>query len=166
MFSLFRKKTKRLFEVSNAICACVRMLLVYRIKNDNFYRAQLQVGGIDPGDEDFEKDLDMLSPEQLSSSEEYYIIYLIVLFITLERKAGERFSYQDIVYTIDQQLPKPQGYVPVEKWAPENYAKYIKFRLAIDCPDAHYPNFAVDDLYEKAYSYLSDNFDYDGPFSF
>lgn len=163
MVSLFRKP-KRLFEVSDAIFNCVKMLLVYRMKNDKISQAQLIANGGDP--EFLEEVLDTLSQDQLSSTKEYYIIYLIAIFITLQRKAGKQFSYKDIVYTIDQKLPKPQGHMPVEMWAPDNYPEYIKFRLTIDFDDSLYPNFVIDDLYEEIYSYLSENFYYDKSIQF
>lgn len=161
MISFFRKP-KRLFQVSDAIFHCVKMLLLYRMKNHEISQAQLIANGADP--DFFEEVLDTLNQDQLSSSKEYYIIYLIAVFITLQRKAGKQFSYKDIVYTVDQKLPKPEGHIPVEMWAPDNYPEYIKFRLTIDFDDSLYPNFVIDDLYEGIFLYLSENFYYDKPF--
>lgn len=163
MFSLFRKP-KRLFEVSDAIFHCVKMMLVYRIKNDKVFQAQLIANGGHP--EFIEKAFSSLSQDDLSSTKEYYIIYLIAIFITLQREAGKQFSYKDVVYNIDQKLPKPHGHRPVEKWAPKNYPEYIMFRLTIDFDDPQYPNFVMDDLYEEIYSYLSENFHYNRSFQF
>jgi hypothetical protein len=155
MISLFRKP-KRLFEVSDAIFYCVKMMLVYRAKKDKAFRAELMTNGGHP--EFFEEALNALSQDQLASTKEYYIIYLIVIFIRMQRKAGKQFSYKDIVYTIDQRLPKRRGHIPVEMWAPKNYSEYIMYRLTVDFEDRMYPAFIIDNLYDEIYSYLNEHF--------
>lgn len=163
MLSLFGGP-KRLYKVSDAIFHCVKMLMVYRMKNDEAFKSQLIASGGNP--KYIENAVDKVSEKNLSLSKEYYIIFLIAMFITLQRKDGKQFSFTDIVNKIDVELPTPSGYIPIETWMPKNYREYVAYRLKIDFASQPYPNFVIDDLYDEIYSYLSENFHYDKPFYF
>ena len=154
MFSWI-KKSKNSSDGSNAIFHCVKMLLIYRLKRDKVFQSKLIANNGHP--EIFEVALNNISQHDLSSTAEYYVVYLIAIFITIQRiHAGKQCSLKDIIYTIDQNLPKPRGYVPVEMWSPANYSEYIMFRLSIDMEEKLYPKFVIDDLYEKICSHLKE----------
>ena len=155
MFS-FLKKPKKLYEVSDSITDCTKKLLIYRMKKDSIIRDKLIANGGNP--EAVEETIDALNPKELSSTTEYYIVYLIAIFIKLQRKSEGQYSYQDIVYTIDQRLPKPKGHIPVQMWSPKDYSEYVKYRLTIDFGDSLYPRFVIDDLFKDIYSDLLKNF--------
>jgi hypothetical protein len=151
LFSLL-KKPKRLIETDKIISSCIRKLIIHRLENDPHTKSELISRG---GEPELNKEIvETLSSETLSSTMEYYIIYLIAVFVRLNKMSGKNYSYKDIVYTIDQQLPKPSGHIPVEMWSPENYSEYIKFRLTIDFDGSSYPMFVIDDLYEDTYATL------------
>ena len=152
MFSLFRKK-KRSFQLNDTVSKCVKKLLIYRMKNDDILRDQIIENVADI--ESVEDTVGSLSSEQLSTTTEFYIVYLIAIYADLLLKAGNQFSYKDIVYTIDQNLPKPKGHIPVQMWSPENYPEYIKYRLTIDYSNSAYPMFLIDNMFEEIFSCLS-----------
>ena len=155
---------KRLYKVSDAIFHCVKMLMVYRMKNDEAFKSQLIANG---GNLKYiENAVDNVSEKDLSLSKEYYIIFLMAMFITLQRKDGKQSSFKDIIYEIDVELPTPNNYIPIETWMPKNSREYVAYRLKIDFASQPYPIFVIDDLYDEIYSYLSDNFHYDKTFYF
>jgi hypothetical protein len=160
----FFSRPKRLYQVSDAIFHCVKMLIVYRMKNDEAFKSQLIANGGNP--KYIESEVDKVSEKNLSLSIEYYIIFLMAMFITLQRKDGKRSSFKDIVCKIDKELPTPSEYIPIETWMLKNYREYVAYRLKIDFVGRPYPNFVIDDLYDEIYSYLSENFHYDKIFYF
>ena len=52
-------------------------------------------------------------------------------------------------------MPKPKGYIPVEMWAPKNFADYILYRLSIDYDLPYpYPSFVIDDKLDEIIAIL------------
>ena len=144
----FKRKKKTRFVVTQPIYECIIKLIVYRMKNDPIARAEFIANG--GNIEKIHESIDPLSIEFCKKTTECYIVNLVANYCNLKRLAGENYGYKDIVYTIDQNLPKPKGYIPVEKWAPENFAEYIIYRLSIDLDLAYpYPPFVIDDKLDE-----------------
>ena len=153
MFSFFRRKTKE-FKLNEAICNCIRSLIVYRMRKDKAYQTELIAKGIHI--EYADEIVSSFSAQQLKATAEYYIVYLIALYCDLESRAGQKYNYEDILYTIDQAFPKPKGYIPVQLWSPPSLSDYILYRISIDL-HLSYPPFVVDDNIERLKSFLSLN---------
>ncbi len=151
MFSFFRRKPKE-FLITKPISNCIRSLLAYRIRKDTVFRSELIANGVHL--EHSDDIVTNFSIEQLRNTPECYIVYLIAQYCNLERLADDNYNYKDVLYTIDQGLPKPKGYLPVELWSPHSLLDYILYRIHIDY-DPHYPSFVIRDKLDETKSFLT-----------
>lgn len=75
----------------------------------------------------------------LKNTVEYHIVYIVTGYSRLLTKAGDRYTWKDVLYTIDVDLPKPRGHIPVHMWAPDGLYEYLAYRVSIDFSGELYP---------------------------
>lgn len=114
--------------VTEEILYLIRNLFTWHLQNDITLRTLMQ------------------DPDQISSAYPLntlikYADHDIVMLLAMYARISVRtpgYSYRDILYNMDQILPKRRGHIPVEMWSPENVFEYIGYRLTIDRPGELY----------------------------
>lgn len=125
--------------VTEEILYLIRNLFYWRLQNDIALRTSMQVSN--PG-LDVMQDADHIASacplNTLADFADHHIVMLLAMYARMSVNTPG-FNYRDILYNMDQLLPKRRGYIPVEMWSPENVFDYIGYRLTIDRPGELYP---------------------------
>lgn len=119
----------------------LRHLFTYRLDNDHVLKAKLLAEGVDleDGTQDPYKMARVAPMHVLKNTVEYHIVYIVAHYSRLLAKAGNKYTWKDVLYTIDVALPKPRGHIPVHMWAPDGLYEYLEYRVSIDFPGELYP---------------------------
>lgn len=125
--------------VTEKIQSLIRNLFYWRLQNDIWLKTSIQVNnhGLDVKQDAYHT-ASVCPLETLAKFADYHIIILLAIYARMSVNTPG-FNYRDILYNMDQLLPKPRGHIPVEMWSPDNVFKYIAYRLTIDRPEEPYP---------------------------
>jgi len=119
----------------------LRHLFAYRLDNDHVLKTKLLAEGVDleDGTQDPYEMARVAPMHVLKNTVEYHIVYIITHYSRLLAKAGNKYTWKDVLHTIDVDLPKPRGHIPVHMWAPDGLYEYLAYRVSIDFPGELYP---------------------------
>ena len=119
----------------------LRHLFAYRLDNDHVLKAKLLAEGVDleDGTQDPYEMARIAPMHVLKKTVEYHIVYIVAYYSRLLAKAGNKYTWKDVLYTIDVDLPKPRGHISVHMWAPDGLYEYLAYRVSIDFPGELYP---------------------------
>jgi len=125
--------------VTEEILHLIRNLFYWRLQNDIPLRTSMQISNLGL---DIMQDADHIASacplDTLTKFADYHIVMLLAMYARISVNTPG-FSYRDVLYNMDQLLPKRRGHIPVEMWSPKNVFEYIGYRLTIDCPGELYP---------------------------
>ena len=125
--------------VTGEVLHLIRNLFSWHLKNDIALRTSMQVNN---SDLDVMQDADHIASEcsldTLAQFADHHIVMLLAMYARMS-VITPGFNYRDILYNMDQLLPKHRGHIPVEMWSPENVFDYIGYRLTLDRPGELYP---------------------------